>query len=438
LINNIPLQKLILMDATVKKEKAVFTRYEVLVIAILAITQFTVVLDFMVLSPLGAQLMKELEIGTSQFGYVVSAYAFSAGIAGLLTAGFADKFDRKKLLLFFYSGFIFGTFLCAIAPDYKFLLIARVVTGLFGGVISSVSFAIITDLFKMEVRGRVMGFVQMAFAVSQVMGIPVGLLLANNFGWHSPFFMIVGLALLIVIVIFMYLKPVNEHLKLKSDRNAFQHLLKTLSTPNYIRGFMATVLLATGGFMLMPFGSAFSIHNLGLTQEQLPTLYFITGIFSMIFGPLSGKLSDKIGKYNLFIVGSILTMLMVSIYTHLGITPLWQVISLNVVLFVGISSRMISASALMTAVPEPQDRGAFMGINSSIQQISGGVAAFAAGKIVVQVKDAPLQHYNILGYVVVCSMIITLGMMYIINKQVMNKKPFMPPAKPVEVVAEAE
>jgi len=432
------LQKLILMDATVKKEKAVFTRYEVLVIAILAITQFTVVLDFMVLSPLGAQLMKELEIGTSQFGYVVSAYAFSAGIAGLLTAGFADRFDRKKLLLFFYSGFIFGTFLCAIAPDYKFLLMARVVTGLFGGVISSVSFAIITDLFKMEVRGRVMGFVQMAFAVSQVMGIPVGLLLANNFGWHSPFFMIVGLALLIVIVIFMYLKPVNEHLKLKSDRNAFQHLLKTLSTPNYIRGFMATVLLATGGFMLMPFGSAFSIHNLGLTQGQLPTLYFITGIFSMIFGPLSGKLSDKIGKYNLFIVGSILTMLMVSIYTHLGITPLWQVISLNVVLFIGISSRMISASALMTAVPEPQDRGAFMGINSSIQQISGGVAAFAAGKIVVQVKDAPLQNYDILGYVVICSMLITAGMMYIINKQVMNKKPFTPPAKPIEVVAEAE
>ncbi|MFI5142122.1 MAG: MFS transporter, partial [Bacteroidia bacterium] len=296
------------MDSTATKIKTVFTRYEVLVIAILAITQFTVVLDFMVLSPLGAQLMKELEIGTSQFGKVVSAYAFSAGIAGLLTAGFADRFDRKKLLLFFYSGFIFGTFLCAIAPDYDFLLIARIVTGLFGGVISSVSFAIITDLFKMEVRGRVMGFVQMAFAVSQVMGIPVGLLLANHFGWHSPFFMIVGLAILIVIVIFIYLKPVNEHLKLKSDRNAFQHLLKTLSTPNYIRGFMATVLLATGGFMLMPFGSAFSINNLGLTQEQLPTLYFITGIFSMIFGPLSGKLSDKIGKYNMFIIGTGLTI----------------------------------------------------------------------------------------------------------------------------------
>jgi predicted MFS family arabinose efflux permease len=393
----------------------------------------------MVLSPLGAQLMKELTISTSQFGAVVSAYAFSAGIAGLLTAGFADKFDRKKLLLFFYSGFIIGTFLCGIAPDYNFLLMARIVTGLFGGVISSISFAIITDLFKMEVRGRVMGFVQMAFAVSQVMGIPVGLLLANNFGWHSPFMMIVVLAALTGILIFIKMKPVADHLKIKSDRNAFQHLFKTLSTPNYLRGFMATILLATGGFMLMPFGSAFSISNLGLTQNQLPILYFITGIFSMILGPLSGRLSDKIGKYNMFVVGSILTILMVSIYTHLSVTPLWQVIVLNVILFAGISSRMISASALMTAVPAPQDRGAFMGINSSIQQISGGVAAFAAGKIVVQTENAPLQHYDILGYVVVCSMLITIGMMYIINKQVMGKQTTPPVEKAKEVVAaEAE
>jgi len=426
-------------DTAATKTKETFTKYEVLIITILALTQFTVILDFMVLSPLGAQLMKELTISTSQFGAVVSAYAFSAGIAGLLTAGFADKFDRKKLLLFFYSGFVIGTFLCGIAPDYNFLLMARIVTGLFGGVISSISFAIITDLFKMEVRGRVMGFVQMAFAVSQVMGIPVGLLLANNFGWHSPFMMIVGLAALTGIIIFVKMKPVAEHLKIKSDRNAFQHLFKTLSTPNYLRGFMATVLLATGGFMLMPFGSAFGISNLGLTQEQLPVLYFVTGIFSMIFGPLSGRLSDKIGKYNMFVAGSILTVLMVSIYTHLGVTSLWQVIVINVVLFVGISSRMISASALMTAVPAPQDRGAFMGINASIQQLSGGVAAFAAGKIVVQTENAPLQNYDILGYVVVGSMLITIGMMYIINKQVMGKQTTPPVEKAKEVVtAEVE
>src|SRR3954464_5674429 len=161
----------------------VFTGYQQFVIAILAFLQFTIVLDFMILSPLGALLLQELHITTAQFGLVVSAYAFSAGASGLLAAGFADKFDRKKLLLFFYSGFVLGTLLCGIAPTYHFLFVARMVTGLFGGVIGSISFAIIADLFPFEARGKVMGFVMTAFSASQVLGIPLGLYLSNRWGW---------------------------------------------------------------------------------------------------------------------------------------------------------------------------------------------------------------------------------------------------------------
>ncbi|MBA4057133.1 MAG: MFS transporter [Marivirga sp.] len=408
--------------ATVEvSETKIFTRYEVFVVTVLALLQFTIILDFMVLSPLGAQLMAELKITTSQFGWVVSAYAFSAGASGLLTAGFADKFDRRKLLIFFYCGFIVGTLFCAVAPDYHFLLIARIVTGLFGGVIGSVSFAIITDVFRMEVRGRVMGFVQMAFASSQVMGIPIGLYLANQFGWHSPFFMIVGLSVIIGILIIIYLKPIDAHLKIRSERSAFQHVSRTISHPLYVRAFAATTLLATGGFMLMPFGSAFGVHNLGISLDKLPLLYMITGICSMVAGPLVGKFSDAIGKYKMFVMGSILGIIMVLIYCNLGITPFWVVIVLNVLLFIGISSRMISSSALMTAVPEPKDRGAFMSVNSSVQQISGGVASAIAGLIVVQTDSGVLEHYDWLGYVVVGAMIITVGMMYMINQQVNRK-----------------
>ncbi len=402
------------------KEKT-FTSYDKFIIAILAILQFTLVLDFMVLSPLGAQLLVELNITTAQFGWVVSAYAFSAGASGLLAAGFADKFDRKKLLLFFYTGFIAGTFLCGIAPDYNFLLMARIVTGIFGGVIGAVSFAIITDLFKLEVRGRVMGFVQMAFAASQVMGLPVGLYLANKWGWHSPFIMIVGLSVIVGIAIIVYMKPINEHLKIQSDRNALQHLGKTISNLTYLKAFAATILLATGGFMLMPFGSAFSINNLGITMEQLPLLYMITGIFSMGIGPLAGKLSDKIGKYKMFVIGSVISMVMVLIYCNLDVTPLWIVIVINVIMFAGIMARIIPSSALMTAIPDPQDRGAFMGINSSIQQISGGVAAAVAGMIVVQTSSGKLEHYDMLGYVVVGAMVITIVMVYWLNQLVIRK-----------------
>jgi predicted MFS family arabinose efflux permease len=263
-----------------------------------------------------------------------------------------------------------------------------------------------------------MGFVQMAFAASQVLGIPIGLLLANNFGWHSPFWMISSFGVIVGVVIVIYLKPINEHLLIKSDRNALQHLVKTISHKHYIRGFLGTVLLATGGFMLMPFGSAFSIHNLHLTMEQLPLLYGITGVFSIIFGPLIGKFSDKIGKFKTFFIGTIISMLMVLIYTNLGVTPLWTVIILNVILFVGISSRMISSSALMTAIPSPQDRGAFMSINSAIQQISGGFASALAGMIVVQTSTGELENYNYLGFVVLASMVFATIMMWRVNKHV--------------------
>jgi predicted MFS family arabinose efflux permease len=395
-----------------------FTSYQAFIIAVLAILQFTIVLDFMVLSPLGVLLLEKLKINTSQFGLVVSAYAFSAGASGLLAAGFADKFDRKKLLLFFYTGFIVGTFLCGIAPDYHFLLIARIVTGLFGGVVGSVSFAIITDLFKLEVRGRVMGFVQMAFAASQVLGIPIGLLLANHFGWHAPFLMITAFGVLLGIVIAVYMKPVTAHLQIRSERNAFAHLFKTVAEPRYQLAFAATTLLATGGFMLMPFASAFTTHNLGITVDRLPLLYGITGVFSIIFGPLAGRLSDKLGKFNVFVAGSLITMTTVAVYTNLGTTPFALVTMINVLMFLGVSSRMISASALTTAVPAPQDRGAFMSINSSVQQISGGIGSAVAGLIVVQTSTGALQHYNYLGDVVICAMIITIIMMRFVNKMV--------------------
>ncbi len=409
-----------MQQANSAKEKK-FTGYQVFIIAILTILQFSVILDFMVLSPLGAQLMKELDISTKQFGWVVSAYAFSAGAAGLLAAGFADRFDRKKLLLFFYTGFIGGTLLCGIAPDYQFLLGARIVTGIFGGVIGSIGFAIITDLFKLEVRGQVMGFVQMAFASSQILGIPVGLYLANHLGWHSPFLMIVGLSIFIWIAIFMYMQPIDAHLQLQSKNNPFEHLGKTIAQPDYLKAFAATTLLATGGFMLMPFGSAFSVHNLGITLDQLPMIYMITGVSAIIMGPIVGKVSDKIGKYLMFCIGSVISMVMIFIYCHLGITPLWQVIVINVILFTGISSRMISSSALVSAVPQPQDRGAFMGINSSVQQISGGIASAVAGLIVIQTPSGYLERYDLLSYVVIGSIVITMGMMYLIHLYVVQK-----------------
>jgi predicted MFS family arabinose efflux permease len=405
------------------------TGYQKFVIAVLAFLQFTVIIDFLILSPLGAVLLPELHVATSQFGLLVSVYAFSASISGLLTAGFADKFDRKKMLLFFYCGFILGTVLCGVATTYHFLLAARVITGLFGGVIGSITMAIAADLFPLEQRGRVMGVVQTAFAASQVMGLPLGLYLSNKWNWHAPFLMIAGIGAVVGVVIAFGLKPIDAHLKLKHDRNAFQHLLKTVSRPMYLRGFAATILLATGGFMLMPFGSAFTVNNLGISMQHLPTIYFVTGISSIFAGPLLGRWSDSVGKYPVFCFGSILGVIMVTIYCHLGLTPLWGVILVNVILFLGISARMVSASALISAVPDAPDRGAYMSVNSSLQQFAGGVAAGLAGLVVVQTSSGRLEHYDRLGLIVSAAMLATIGLMYSVQK-IAQSRLAKPPAAP--------
>lgn len=397
--------------------------YQKFVMALLAITQFTVVLDFMVMSPLGDILMKSLVITPKQFGIAVSSYAFSAGISGLLAAGFADKFDRKKLLVFFYLGFIVGTFLCGMAPTYETLVAARIFTGIFGGVMGSISMAIITDIFELNQRGRVMGVVQMGFAASQVLGIPIGLYFANLWGWHAPFMMIVVLAVVIILVLIIKLKPVTAHLSEKNERNVWAHFRHVLLLKNYRIAFLSTALLSIGGYLMMPFGSAFAVNNLGVLQSELPLIFMLTGVSSLIFMPLVGKLSDRYDKFKIFAIGSVWAVIFTLIYTNLSITPLYAIITLNILLFMGISSRMIPSTTLTSAIPNLQDRGAFMSINSSLQQIAGGIATMLAGLIIVQKdKNSPLENYPILGIIGSVFILMTVWFIYRVYRIVKNKE----------------
>ncbi len=397
-----------------------------MVVAVLAFLQFTIILDFMVLAPLGAMIMPSLRASASQFGVLVSAYAFSAGAAGLLSAGFNDRFDRKRLLLFFYGGFLVGTLLCAVADTYYSLLFARIVTGLFGGVIGSIVFAVTADLFEYRLRGRVMGVVQAAFSASNVLGLPIGLYLANRWSWHAPFYLIVGTGAAVGLIIVLYVRPIDAHLKAKPDKSPLHHFIHTLSTPRYLQGFAATVLLATGGFMLLPFSSAFTVHNLGIGIDRLPIVYMVPGIFAMISGPLIGRASDAIGKLKVFALGCAGTIIMVVIYTNLGVTTLPNVILVNVLLWIGVSSRMISSTALISAVPSPADRGSYMSISSSLQQISGGFAATLAGMIVKVAPSGAIEHFDRVGYVLVATTLITLVMMYYISRRVEAQATMLP------------
>ncbi len=402
-------------------EKSTFSNYQIRLIAILALIQFTNTLDFMIISPLGAHLNRVMGIDSSKFGFVVSAYAFSAALSGLFTALFADKFDRRKLLIFFYMGFITGTFLCGFANDYISLLFSRIITGAFGGVIASIIFTIITDIFDFQVRGRAISFVQVSFSVSQALGIPLGLFLANRFNWHLPFLSIAVFSVVLLLLVSIWVVPMKPATPFKG--NNYKRLLNIIADKNYRKAYACTGLLVIGGFLVMPYASIFLVHNVGIPEKQLSVIYMVAGLTTIITGPLVGKLSDKFGKYKIFVIGSALVMLMILLYTNLPHSTLWIVMLIFSILYISVSSRMISGMALITKVPEQSDRGSFMSINSSMQQLAGGMAAAAGGLIVYQNGIGKLINYSILGITTVLLVILSLFLMNRIHQTVINKSP---------------
>ena len=404
------------MTSITQDTPGTFSAYQKVVVAMLAFLQFAVIVDFMLMSPLGAMIIPKLGIDTAQFGLVVSAYAFSAGIAGLLTAGLADRYDRKKLLLFFYTGFLLGTLWCGLANSYPMLLLARIVTGLFGGVIGSVVLAISTDLFPAHMRGRVMGLIQTAFAASQVLGIPIGLYLANRWDWHMPFLAMAGFGLAGGVLIARKMEPVNAHLALPQEHSPWMHLYHTVTERRYLLAFAITAVVTTGGFMLMPFSSAYIVNNLAVDMHQLPMVYLITGVCTIFFGPMIGKATDSFGKFRVFAFGTVVSIVMVLIFTRLEAISLPALIFINSLMFIGIFSRMIPFQALVSTVPAASQRGSFNAISASIQQLAGGIASVIAGHIVTVGTDGKLQHFDRIGDVMVGTAMLALALLWALQR----------------------
>ena len=361
----------------------------------------------MIVMPLGPQLMRTLSIGPAQFGLIVSSYTFAAGASGLVASSIVDRFARRTTFLILYSGFLLGTFLCAVAPTYHTLVAARTATGGFGGILGGMAMTIIGDVFPDERRGRATGSLMTGFALASVAGVPLGLFLGTNFGWHVPFLALVlgGIPLLILTPFAM--PPLNGHVH-KSHAHPLRSLIEIFSDSNHLNAFALTIALMIGSFTVFPYVSAYFVANVGMTEQQLPVIYIVGGGLTLFAAPIIGRLTDQVGKLKVYRI-----IAPVSAALLLAITHLPQVhVAIAVVVFGSLMAsnvgRMIAAMAMITGSVEPRRRGGFLSANSSVQHIACGVGAYVGGILITQSEDGRIEHFGTVGWIAAASTIVTL------------------------------
>lgn len=388
---------------------------ESIILLLLAAINFTHILDFMIMMPLGNYLMPYFNISSQQFSMLVAAYTFSAGISGFLAAFFVDRFDRKRVLLVGYIGFLIGTLFCALSPTYSVLLLSRIVAGIFGGLIGAQVLSIVADLVPYERRGTAMGVIMAAFSVASVFGVPFSLYLANIFNWHGPFFFVAGMGALLIPFLMKYLPKMDGHLSAGKvvKVNPIVLLKDIAKDRNQLLALALSATIMLGHFMIIPFLNPFLEFNKGFSKTQTPVVYMVGGALTLITSPFLGKLADRIGKHRLFIIMALTATLPIAIITNLPTVPFYAVLAVTGFWFVVSSGRTIPAQALISNVVTSERRGSFMSINSSVQQIFVGLASVIAGLVVIKTPSNAIQHYEITGYI---SIAITLLSIFFVSK----------------------
>jgi MFS transporter, DHA1 family, inner membrane transport protein len=377
-----------------------FSRAEKILLALMAAINFTHIVDFVIMMPLGPILMEKFSIDPKQFGFLVSAYTFAAGVSGFTSAFFIDRFDRKTCLTFFYTGFGIGTIACGLAPTFELLIAARFATGIFGGVLGSLVLSIVSDAISYERRGSAMGIVMGSFSLASVVGVPLGLKLATMYDWHVPFLSLGGLALLLLSVVGFVLPSMKGHLEHRRATKAIDTLRAiAASRPQRLAlAFMFSLVL--GQFTIITYLSQSFVANAGLANDQLFLIYMIGGSCTIIASPLVGRLADRFSKHIVFTISALVSIIPIVIITNLGPHPTWLLLLISSSFFIVMSGRMVPGMTLISSVAPPESRGSFMSFLNCVQQFTAALAAFIAG-LIVEEQGGHFVHYEKVGYIAV-------------------------------------
>lgn len=377
-------------------------------VIILAAIQIAHILDFVIMMPLGPRFMRVFQINATEFSSLVSAYTFSAGIVGFFGALYADHFDRKKFLMFNFTGFIVGTFMCAIAPNFAALLTARIVAGAFGGILNACVLSLVADLIPFQRRGAAMGVVMSSFSIASVLGVPLGLYIAQIYDWHATFYFICIVGVIFWVLSVIILPSVKVRTTKLTVKENLYNFKRILSQKDYLQAFTLTSVLGFGIFMIVPFISTYMVANVGLTESDLPFIYLAGGACTIISARFIGKYCDKVGSYKVFRIVALASIIPIFVLTNLPVVALWVALLSSSLFMMSGSGRFIPAMTIVSAVVKPQDRGTFMSLENAARQMSSGVASQAAGLIIGGGAAKAMTNYNVVGYIGIATSLIAI------------------------------
>ncbi|OGS98653.1 MAG: MFS transporter [Gallionellales bacterium RIFCSPLOWO2_12_FULL_59_22] len=365
----------------------------------LAGIQFSHVLDFMIMMPLGPILIAAFGISTHEFGLLVASYSFSAALSGLLAATFVDRFERKRLLLVMFVLFGLATLACGLAPGYATLLVARSLAGAFGGVLGALVQTIVGDVIPFARRARASGVVSAAFSLSSVAGVPLSLWLAEYFQWRAPFVFIAVLVALFILIGARTLPELRRHISAEKHKHPFAAMFAVLSDPNHLRALLFSALLIFSGFTVIPYITIYAVGNVGIAQQDIPYIYLFGGAATLITARRIGRLADLRGKAGIYRLVATAALLPLLVVTHIGAAPLWLWLICTTAFFVLVSGRMVPAMAIIASAAQPKLRGTFMSLNATTQSLAMGLAATLSGFIITQDASGGIADYDMVGYV---------------------------------------
>lgn len=380
----------------------------------LAAIQFSHILDFMIMMPLGPILIKAFGIGTHEFGLLVASYSFSAALSGLFAATFIDRFERKRLLLIMFGLFGLATLACGLAPGYTTLLVARGLAGAFGGVMGAMVQTIIGDVIPFARRAKASGIVSTAFSLSTVAGVPLSLWLANHLQWRAPFILIAFLTFSFIIIGMRILPELRHHISpaINSGQakraHPFSAMFEVLRDPNHLRALMFSALLIFSGFTVIPYITIYAVGNVGIPMHDIPFIYFAGGAATLVTARMIGHSADLHGKVEIYRLVAVAALLPLFVVTHIGAAPLWLWLICTTAFFVLVSGRMIPAMAIINSAAQPGLRGTFMSLNGTVQAFAMGLATTVAGFIIRHNEAGQVVDYGLVGYIAIAGNVLAI------------------------------